>query len=397
MNILIADKMSPKTVTDLESLGARVTVSPDLKAADLPNHVRDIEVLIVRSTEVTAAAIDAANALSLIIRAGAGVNTIDTECASARSVYVSNTPGKNTDAVAELAIGLMVAADRRIVPATRDLQNGKWRKKEYGNACGLKGRTLGILGYGAIGAAVAERAKGFGMDVVAWSRSLTPEKANRLGVGYCATPAALAKMSDVVSIHLAASKDTKKLVNEEFLQSLKVGAILVNTSRGDVLDTGAVKDAVAKRKLRVALDVFEKEPAGGEDVFSDLELAATVAAATPHIGASTDQATEAVADEVVRIVKVYKETGTPPNTVNIREKSPATVHLVVRHYNRVGVLASILDFLRGEGINIEEMNNLIFGGGKAASCTLKLDKLPKPETLDSIRNAENVIQVAVKQ
>lgn len=396
MKILIADKMSKTAISSLEALGHQVVSNPDLKAEDLPGAIGDAEVLIVRSTKVLAATIEAGKNLSLIIRAGAGVNTIDLAKASECGVYVTNCPGKNTEAVAELAIGLLIAADRRIPDATADLRAGKWRKKEYGKAAGLKGRTLGILGTGNIGKAVIRRAQALEMNVVAWSRSLTPEKAAELGVGFCATPLDVAKAADAVSLHLAAKPETKGLVNAEFLAAMKDGAILVNTARGEVVDWAALADAIAAKKLRVATDVYAGEPAGGEAPFEQTDLAATFAACTPHVGASTDQASEAIAQEAVRIVKVFQETGTPPNVVNIRTKTAAVINLVVRHYNKVGVIASVLVLLREAGVNIEEMENLVFEGGTAACCTLKLDQKPSADIIAKIEAGENILSASLK-
>lgn len=396
MKILIADKMSKNAITALEKLGHTVISNPDLKAEDLPGAIGDAEVLIVRSTKVIAATIEAGKELSLIIRAGAGVNTIDLAKASEFGIHVTNCPGRNTEAVAELAIGLLIAADRRIADATADLRGGKWRKKEYGKAAGLKGRTLGILGVGSIGKAVVQRAKALEMNVVAWSRSLTPEKAKELGVGFCATPADVAKVADAISLHLAAKPETKKMINAEFIALLKPGAIIVNTARGEIMDWAALKDALAAKKIRVASDVFDAEPAGGEEPFADTSLAAAMAACTPHIGASTDQASEAIAEEAVRIVKVFQETGNPPNVVNIRKKTSAVINLVVRHFNKVGVMAHVLDCLRGAQINVEEMENLIFEGGLAACCTLKLDKKPEAALVEKINAGEHVISAALK-
>jgi D-3-phosphoglycerate dehydrogenase len=216
MKILIADKVSPKMLADLEALGGEVTLASDLSAEALPAALAGVEVLVVRSKQVTAAAIEAGSSLSLIVRAGAGVNTIDVRKASEKGVYVANCPGKNTDAVAELAIGLLIAADRRISEALIDLRAGQWRKKEYGKARGLKGRVLGIVGLGSIGRAVARRALGLEMNVVGWSRSLTPAKAKALAIGYCATLDELAEAADAVSVHLALSKDTRGLIGAAF-------------------------------------------------------------------------------------------------------------------------------------------------------------------------------------
>ncbi len=395
MKILIADQLSDIAKAALKDLGGDIVSNPDLKAEDLPGHLGDIEILIVRSTKVSAAAIDAAPKLSLIIRAGAGVNTIDLETASARGVHVANCPGKNTDAVAELAIGLLIAADRQIVAASNDLRSGAWEKKKYGKAAGLKGRTLGILGLGSIGKAVASRAKGLEMNVVAWSRSLTPEAAEQMGIGYCKSPISLAKHSDAVSVHIAANSETAHMVNAKFLDAMKDGAILVNASRGEVVDTEALKTAIDQKQLRVAFDVYEDEPAGGKADFPHTELAEMITC-TPHVGASTNQAAEAIAAEAVRVVASYVETGKPVNCVNTQARSTATHNMVVTHYNRVGVLAGVLDALRSDGINIEEMENHMFDGGQAASCTLRLDGKPSNDAIGQIAAGENVIQVGLK-
>ncbi len=390
MKILIADKLSPDALAQLDKLGAVVASLPDISAEDIPNVIGDNEVLIVRSTKVTRAAIDAAPALSLIIRAGAGVNTIDLEAASQRGIHVANCPGKNSDAVAELAIGLLIAADRRIVSANVDMRNGKWKKKEYGIACGLKGRTLGVIGVGNIGKAVIRRALGLEMNVVGWSRSLTREKAEALNIGFCNSPHAVAEQSDAVSLHVAVSPETTHLVNAEFLDKMKDGAILVNAARGEIVDTKALKAAIVQKGLRVALDVFENEPRAGTASFDDPEIA-TLATCTPHIGASTDQAAEAIAVEAVNIVASYKESGIPHNVVNIRSRVVAQYNLLIRHYNKVGVLAGVLGKLKGHNINIEEMQNTIFTGKQAAICALKLDRKPSKELLATLNDSEEII------
>ena len=348
----------------------------------------------MRSTKVAAATIRAAPRLSLIIRAGAGVDTIDLAAASERGIYVANCPGKNTAAVAELAIGLLVAADRRIVDATAAMRNGAWRKKEFGKARGLAGRTLGILGFGAIGKAVAARAAGLEMKVVAWSRSLTSETAEAQGVGFAASPEELAAVCDAVSIHLALTPETKHIVGPRFLDALRPGAILINTSRGPLVDTAALRAAIAAKGLRVGLDVFEGEPAGAEAEWTDKELASLVTA-TPHIGASTDQASEAVAAEVVRIIDLFVKTGHPAGIVNLCAHSPAKFRLVVRHLNRVGVLAFVLDGLREEGINVEEMENTIFAGAAAACCSMLLDQSPSGSLIDCMRNNRDILHVTL--
>ncbi len=356
-----------------------------------PGAIGDANVLIVRSTKVVAATIENGKSLELIIRAGAGVNTIDLDTASAMGVYVANCPGKNNDAVAELALGLMIAADRRIVDATGQLRSGQWNKKEFSKASGLKGRTLGIVGMGAIGTALARRAQAMEMQVICWSRSLTAEKAEKLGIGYCEKIDELAAAADVVSVHLAAAAETRKMFDGKFFARMKPGAIFLNTSRGDLVDTAALRKAIEEKNLKVGLDVFEDEPGAGVADFDQAELAGLVTA-TPHIGASTDQASEAIADEVVRIVDSLIKTGKPFNNVNARAKRSDGSMLVVRHFNRVGVLASVLDLLREAGINVEEMENIIFRGGAAAVACLKLDQGPTEELLNRISAHDNIIK-----
>ncbi len=394
MKILVADTLSSKALDALRATGAEVRCEPGRKAEELPQCVGDADVLLVRSKKVTAATIEAATRLALVIRAGAGVDTIDVAAASARGIYVSNCPGKNADAVAELAVGLLLAADRRIVEATCALREGKWKKAEFGKARGLKGRTLGLIGFGTIARAVARRAHGLEMKVLAWSRRLTEEAAAATGVARAGSPLEVARAADAVSVHLAATPETRHLLDAAFFDALRPGAIFVNTSRGDIVDTAALKKALASGRIRAGLDVYEGEPAGGEAPFPDTELARAVTG-TPHVGASTDQASESIADEAVRIVRVFLETGVPPNAVNICTRSPARYALIVRHYDRVGVLAGILDGLRRDEVNVEEMQNTVFEGAQAACCTLMLDSEPSPETRKAIQSSPDVLQTTI--
>jgi D-3-phosphoglycerate dehydrogenase len=395
MKILIADKLSETALKDLESEGFEVFMNPDLTAETLPDAAAAYDILVVRSTKVTKETIEKGRKLSLIVRAGAGVNTIDLDTASRLGIHVANCPGKNTAAVAELIMGLIIAADRQIADSTADLRAGKWNKKLYSKASGLKGRTIGIVGLGAIGTALATRAEAFDMCIAGWSRSLTPDKAEALGIEYCNNPLELAAKSSIVSVNLAAAADTTHFIGPEFFNAMQDGAIFINTSRGEIVDTAALKNAVKQKGIKAALDVYEDEPAANSNKFADLELAGMITG-THHIGASTDEATEAIAEETVRIIKIYRETGTPPNVVNLRGKSNTEISLVVRHFNHVGILAGVLDELRSAGINIEEMQNSIFEGDKAAVCTIKLDDMPDKALLSRISAADDIINVSLK-
>ena len=394
MKILVADKLSESALAKFKAFGSAVRIEPELNADTLPNAIGDTDILIVRSTKVKAATIDAATSLSLIIRAGSGVNTIDVGHASSQGIHVANCPGKNADAVAELTFGLIIAADRRIAYQAENLRVGIWNKKKYSKADGLKGKTLGIIGYGAIGKAVVKRAKSFDINVIAWSRSLSPQIAKVQGITYCPSPLQLARDADIISLHLAAAPETTNLVNAEFLDAMKDGAILVNTSRGEIVDQAALEKAIDKKSLKIALDVYSDEPDANSNEFPHIELAKRITG-THHIGASTNQASDAIIDETIRIVETYIQTGKPINQVNAQKKSPAPYKLVVRHFNHVGVLASILTALRAANINVEEMKNAIFSGQAAAVCTLKLDEKPSESTLRTINANPDIIQISL--
>jgi D-3-phosphoglycerate dehydrogenase / 2-oxoglutarate reductase len=356
----------------------------------------DPDILIVRGTKVPAAAIEAGRSLGLIVRAGAGYNTIDVAAASARGVYVANCPGKNAAAVAELAFGLILALDRQIPDNVADLRAGRWNKKKYSEARGLKGRTLGLIGLGGIGKEMVARAKSFEMPVVAWSRSLTPGSAEEMGVEHAGYPGEVAARCDILSVHVALAPETKRFINADVLGKLRPGAMFINTSRGEVVDHPALTQAIKDKQLRVGLDVFEREPAGGEGVFDDPVAQLPGVYGTHHIGASTEQAQLAIADETVRIVASYLKTGEVPNSVNLAGRTRAKRLLVVRHLNRPGVLAHVLGEISHANINVEEMDNVIFSDAKAACAKIQLDDEPPAEVLEKIRKGNvNVLDVSV--
>ncbi len=386
MRVLVADKLAPHVADALEAAGCAVTSEPGLKGDALTAAlVRvDPEVLVVRSTKVNRDHVAAARSLSLIVRAGAGVDTIDVETASARGVYVANCPGRNAVAVAELTFAHLLNLDRRISDNVAALRARRWAKSEFSKARGVHGRTMALLGCGMIGKEVIARARAFGVHVKAWSRSLTPDQAAALGVEYAATPLEACRGADVLSIHLAATPETDKLVDRRLLEALAPGAFVINTSRGEVVDQDALVQAIETRGLKAGLDVFADEP-GSADKDFPFDIADNVSVyGTHHIGASTDQATLAVGDEVVRIVSSYLAKGVAPNCVNLETRTAATHVLVVRHADRVGVLASVLDHLRQGGVNVQEMDNIIFQGGRAASARIHLVGAPSAETLAAI-------------
>ena len=315
--------------------------------------------------------------------------------ASQRGIFVANCPGKNAAAVAELAFGLILGLDRRIPDNVNEARQGRWNKAGFSNALGVKGSTLGLIGLGNIGQEMIPRAKAFGMRVVAWSRSLTDEDAAELGVTRAASPEAVAAASDVVSIHVASTPETEGLVGRAVLEALRDGAFLINTSRAEVVDADAVRWALETKNLRYATDVPDGEPADKEGTFDLPNADHPNYYVTHHIGASTEQATEAIGNEAVRVVTTYAETGRVPNCVNLADQSPATHLLTVRHRDRVGVLAGVLDAVRQAGWNVQEMENLIFAGAEAACARLRFDGAPNAATLQAIRDQEDVLAASI--
>jgi D-3-phosphoglycerate dehydrogenase len=388
VRVLIADKFEESGMQGFKSAGYEVIYQPSLTDETLAGEVERLrpDVLVVRSTKVTEAAL-ARGALKLVVRAGAGYNTIDVAAASRRGIYVSNCPGKNSIAVAELAFALILALDRRLADNVISLREGHWNKAEFSKARGLFGRTLGLIGLGQIGREMIPRARGFGMPVVAWSRSLTPEIAEQLGIGYKASLENVASASDIVSVHVALNAQTRGLIGAKFFERMRPGGYFINTSRAEVVDQDALSRALREKGIRAGLDVFEKEPSGGTGEFADEIVKAGLVYATHHIGASTDQAQEAIAAETVRIVRAFEETGKVPNVVNLAKATPSCCALVVRHLDRPGVLASVLDAISEARINVQEMENIIFEGAEAAVARINLESEPGAEMLERIRTS----------
>jgi len=390
MKVLVADKFEQSGLDGLKAAGCDVVYQPDVKDETLAAAIRDTaaDVLVVRSTTVTGPMLEAGS-LSLIVRAGAGYNTIDVATASKRGIYVSNCPGKNAIAVAELAFALLLSLDRRVPDNVAELRAGTWNKKEYSKARGLFGLTLGLLGYGNIGHEMAKRAHAFGMPIVVWSRRFVTGKddvsAQAVPMRLARTPQEVAERCDVLSVHLALNADTKGLVNLSVFDKLKPGSYFVNTARAEVVDYAALEQVVREKNIRVGLDVFASEPSTASGEFKDAIVALKNVYGTHHIGASTDQAQEAIAAETVRIITSYKDTGKVPNVVNLAKQTPATHMLVVRHHDRPGVLAHVFDHLRSGDINVQETENTIFEGAHAAVARINLDRAPSDALLSTIQ------------
>ena len=398
MRILFADSLAESAVERLRAGGDECVVDPSLTAESLPEHIAGFDVLVVRSTKVTATALEAADRLGLVVRAGAGTNTIDASRAAELGIFVCNVPGRNAIAVAELAIGLMFAIDRHIAPATADLRSGDWNKQSYSQARGLFGSTLGIIGMGAIGLEVAQRASACGLRVITVARAdRTREVCRRMadiGVEEVPDRATLLAASDIVSLHVPGCSGTDGMVDAEFLAAMKPDAVLINTSRGEVVDEAALLAALNSTNLRAGLDVFANEPSSSVGQISSELARHPKVTATHHIGASTDQAQIAVAEGTADVIEAYRA-GVVLDCVNLERVPNRTATLSVRHHDRVGVLAGVLQELSRRHLNVANMQNRIFSGSEAAVAVIEVAGTIDDALLDDLSAIDHVICVSV--
>ena len=296
----------------------------------------------------------------------------------------------------------MLAIDRKIPDCVIDLKNKVWNKKKYSKADGIMGKTLGIIGFGEIGIAFGDRAKAFGMDVLAYDpiaqQKQTPKMKRRLEDRmFCFASSAeeLLKLSDVVTVHVPSNPHTKGMINKDFLKHMKSNAILLNTSRGDIVVDDDLIEAMDKKNIRVGVDVYNNECATATGTFETGLSKHPNVYGTHHIGASTEQSQNAIAGEVIEILKNY-EKGTVLHPVNMEIK-PVTKHtIIMRTFDRVGVLAVALLLLKEQGISIQQMEGRVFAGNNAQQIILHVGKKPDPKTIEKIRKIDNIIQIDVK-
>ncbi len=396
MRILVACELPDFAINELRSLGSDFAYEPRLRPDALAGAIPDVAILIVGALRVAPEVIQRGKALQMIVHAGSGAPNIALDEASAQGIFVMHCPGRDAAALAELAFGLIVALDRRVVEHTITLREGRWNRAELLDARGLAGRSLGVLGWCAAGAEVARRARAFGMHVAAWSPTMTPEQLEAHGVECCAWPRELARRCDIVTVHAPRALDRQVVVDEEFLENMRAGAYLIHLGHPGALDEAAVARAVQQRQLRVALDVYVSEPAGDVGKFRSPLLQLPGVIGTQHVGGVTEQVRDSVAAEVVRIVRTFLVSGELLNCLNIAERSPATWQLVLRVRDQVGVMAAILEAVRADGINAEEISSRVFTGAKAAWCTIALDERPSNEALDAIRALPDVLHLELR-
>lgn len=390
VKVLIADKFPERYIQELKDFELEVIYSPKLGENDLPEAAKEVDILVVRSTNVTSETIENSKSLNLIIRAGAGVNNINISAANKKGIYVANCPGMNSIAVAELAIGLMISLDRRIPDNVIDFRNGKWNKGEYSKAEGLYGKTLGIIGVGNIGKEVAKRAVALGMNV--YGKDIS--RIEGVAIKDFSEMDQLLPLCDVVTLHLPATSQTKGLFNKKLFGFMKPNSFLINTARADLIDQDAMIEAIKGKNIRVAMDVINNEPENKTaEIKSPLQSIPNIYI-THHIGASTEQAQNAVAAETIRIIKEFVSSGVIAHWVNRSKISDAHFQLVVKHYDKPGVLASIMSIIRDRQINIEEIENIIFEGGVVACCTMKLKSEITTEMIKLMHENPDVLSVS---
>ena len=284
--VLIATKLDSVAQDVLRDAGIEVEVSPGLDEDALAEKIQGFHGLIVRSDKVTQKVLDAAEDLQAIVRAGTGVNTIDVNYATSRNVQVMNTPGANSNSVAELAVSFMLAACRKLVYADNSVKKGLWEKSSLmGNE--LQGKVLGLVGLGNIGSLVAAKARGFEMKTIGFDPLISESKAAEMGVELKSLEKIFAE-ADFISIHVPLNDKTRGLVGSELLESLKPGAMLINTARAEIIDRQALMDILARRDdIRLGTDVFYEGDTSGE---KELASIGDRLVATPHLGASTTEA-----------------------------------------------------------------------------------------------------------
>jgi D-3-phosphoglycerate dehydrogenase len=318
MKVLIADKFEASGIAQLKEIGCEVTFDPELKEAALVKALQEVKpaVLVVRSTKVMPEQLSAADTLKLVLRAGSGYNTIDINDAKARGIRVANCPGLNSTAVAELTMGLILALDRRIADNVIDLRKGAWDKKEYGKAKGLKGRTLGLIGMGQIGRLVARRALAFEMNLL-YSDVVPATEFDGLDAVKRVEVDELLKTADIVTLHVPELPETKGMIDASRIGLMQPHAFLVNTCRGSVVDEPALVAALKEKRIAAAAcDVYASEPSSTKGEFAGQIKDLPNFYGTHHIGASTEQAQLAVADEAVLVIREFKTNGKVLHCVN---------------------------------------------------------------------------------
>ena len=296
MKILICDNLNQQVYKELETIGDCLDISKsESKEKDLADHIKDSEIVVIRSaTKLTKEVLDNAEKLKIIARCGVGVDNVDLEFAKSKNIFVTNSPSANLISVVELTVALIISASRKLSLADSHLKNGQWNRSEF-LGYELYGKTLGIVGFGKAGRLVAERMKSFGMSIVFYDPYVTDWNGSEESLELDD----LLRTADVVSIHVIKTKDTENLLSKDKLDLLKQNSIIVNTSRGGVLDEDYLIELLESDKIFGAgLDVYSNEPPENVNRYNGLNLVTT-----PHIGASTNEAQLKAGLETIENIK----------------------------------------------------------------------------------------------
>ena len=396
MRILVACELPEFALDELRGLGSEVLYEPQISAAALAQHVGQVGILVVDQTPVTAEALVQGRALQMIVVAGSGSGQVAVDMAAEQGILVTHCPHKDAVAAAELALGLMLALDREIVDNAVALRAGHWERGRFLQARGLAGRTLGIIGSDEFTRTLAPRAKACQMHVIAWRPEAPTVPEQYDDIEYCNWPRELARRSEVVVLQTPLGPGVDFEVDADFLKCMKTGAALVHVGDHCIVDEAALLEALAAQQLRVALDVLPGAPPGDAGRVKSALLQHPRVIGTHRVAGVTEQARQAIATEVVRIVAAFLISGEIVNALNISERSPATWQLVLRVRDQVGVMAGVLDAVRADGINAEEITIRVFHGAKAAWCNVALDERPSTEALEAIRALPDVLHLELR-
>ena len=296
MKILICDNLNQQVYKELETIGDCVDISKsNSKDKDLANHIKDCEIVVIRSaTKLTKEVLNKAEQLKIIARCGVGIDNVDLDFAKSKNIFVTNSPSANLISVVELTVALIISASRKLSLADLHLKKGEWNRSQF-LGYELYGKTLGIVGFGKAGRLVAERMKSFGMSVVFYDPYVTDWNGSEESIKLDD----LLRTADVVTIHVIKTKDTENLISKDMLDLLKPSSIIVNTSRGGVLDEDYLFELLESDKIFGAgLDVYSNEPPKNVDRYNGLNLVTT-----PHIGASTNEAQLKAGLETIENIK----------------------------------------------------------------------------------------------
>ncbi|HEV2082146.1 MAG TPA: phosphoglycerate dehydrogenase [Brevundimonas sp.] len=386
IRILLLENVHPAAVRRFESAGYAVdTVKGALDEDELIARLKGVHVLGVRSkTEVSARVLDAADRLMAVAAFCIGTNQIDLQAAADRGVAVFNAPHSNTRSVVELAVGLIVSLMRGVTDKSAAMHCGKWIKSAAG-AREIRGKTLGLIGYGAIGSQLSVLAEALGMRVV--FHDLT----ERLALGNArrlpSLEAVLAE-ADVVSLHVDGRSANTDLIGARELAAMKPGALLLNLSRGHVVDVGALAQAIGTGRIGgAAVDVFPEEPRTNDEPFESPLMGLPNVILTPHVGGSTEEAQEAIGEFAAERLLGYLNRGDTTfsvNLPNVQLSDVAEAHRLLHiHENRPGVLAELNGALASAGLNV--LGQHLKTDERTGYVIVDVDRDYDPKALDALK------------